>query len=712
MSTGLRIPIRAYLVALTFLAALPALGIIWHSGGHQLEMATLSALDQSRMLVAGAVAIQEHLTDSSIAMLKTLAALPEVKKRDAQALAALFATLLDRNPDLADIAALAPDGGVIASGRPHPAVGAAPGRHLREALAKKGLAAGEYTMSPSSGEPLLPLALAVMDDSGEVDVVLAVSIRISAVLTMFQSVAVEPAMRLGILDHAGIRMQRFPASEENRPLGGPVNPVLWSVVTERAPAGDADVEYDGEQRWLFSYQQLRLPLEEKPYLYIVAGIPKEQALGQARAALSSDLILMLLAALLAVGAALMIGEARIVRPLGRISLAARRIAEGELAARSQVGAAPMELAGLGLTFDSMAMTLQHRDEKRRRILEDLRQSRKRFKDVAGSMSDWIWEVDAQGCFTFNAGQVLAITGYEPWEVLGRNFAEFYLPGERERAQALFDQTAAEFTPIRDFEAWHMTKGGKRVCLRTNGRPIRDVKGRFAGVRGVCVDVTQQKLAQDHIMCSLREKEILLKEVHHRVKNNLQIISSLMSLESHKHQDIPEVAEAFEQMRGRVRSISLIHEKLYSAENYAEVNMAGYVESLSTSIRDANARPGQTITLRFELAPLLVPLDRALPLGLLVNEAVTNSFKHAFNGKTSGEVFIRLESDNGWMKLLVEDDGCGLQEEIRQEIAQGRGPGLGMQLIKALTEQLGGSTTFPETRKGTSILASFPRTIPR
>ncbi|MFP5223723.1 MAG: sensor histidine kinase [Acidobacteriota bacterium] len=421
----------------------------------------------------------------------------------------------------------------------------------------------------------------------------------------------------------------------------------------------------------------------------------------------TDLGLMIAATLLALCAALALGEAWIIRPLRAISLAAKRIAQGELEVRARVGMAPWELAGLGQTFDSMALALKRRDERTRKVLEELRASRKRFKDIAWSMSDWIWEMDAQGGFTFSSGQVQGIMGYEPGEILGKHFTDFFPEGEHHEVRTLFESVARTLRPITDFEAWHVTRDGRRVCLRTSGRPMRDAQGRFTGIRGVCRDVTRQKLAQEHILNSLKEKEVLLKEVHHRVKNNLQIIASLMSLESHKHQDIPEVAEAFEQMRSRVRSIALIHEKLYATQTYSEVDMAGYIESLSRSIRDAHARPGQSISLRFELPAVSACLEKALPLGLLANEAVTNAFKHAFAGRETGEVLVRLETGDGQLSLLVEDDGVGMAPEIRQELARGGSRGLGMQLIKTLSDQLGGSISFPVKEKGFSILASFP-----
>jgi two-component sensor histidine kinase len=219
------------------------------------------------------------------------------------------------------------------------------------------------------------------------------------------------------------------------------------------------------------------------------------------------------------------------------------------------------------------------------------------------------------------------------------------------------------------------------------------------------DITSRVQAEDALKASLAEKEVLLKEIHHRVKNNLQIISSLLSLQAGYSQD-PHLQAMFEDSQHRIQSMALIHEHLYQASNISRINFGSYVQSLVAQLLESYRHLSPQVTLSTEMAEVHLGIDQAIPCGLLVNELVTNSLKHAFPHGRSGEIHIALRADAGQVTLVVQDTGVGLPEGVDLRAAES----LGLQLVGALTDQLGGTMTL-ERQGGTSFRLTFPLSGP-
>ena len=197
------------------------------------------------------------------------------------------------------------------------------------------------------------------------------------------------------------------------------------------------------------------------------------------------------------------------------------------------------------------------------------------------------------------------------------------------------------------------------------------------------EIVERRRTEDQLQTSLREKEVLLKEIHHRVKNNLQVVSSLLSLQSDAIKD-PAVLSLFVDSQNRIHSMALVHEKLYGTKDFSFVEMGLYVRSLSTHLFRSYAVPGETINLRIEAEDVRMTIDSAIPCGLLLNELISNALKHAFPNGRRGVVAIRLSRPAGDdVLLVVEDDGIGIPPEIALDAADT----LGLRLVSALIEQL-------------------------
>lgn len=224
--------------------------------------------------------------------------------------------------------------------------------------------------------------------------------------------------------------------------------------------------------------------------------------------------------------------------------------------------------------------------------------------------------------------------------------------------------------------------------------------------GYTIDVTSRKLAADAVKAALKEKEILLREVHHRVKNNLQVVSSLLNLQANKIPD-KAIKGILEQSRNRIRSIALVHEKLYQTGNFAEINIKEYTRSLLAELFRVYLSDPQKIHIRTEIENVDIPLVYAIPYGLILNEIISNSLKYAFPdemaNKIKPEIFIRLKtlSDNS-LQLIAGDNGIGLPDDYQATDSLS----LGLYLIRILaTEQLNGGIEI-DNKKGTIFTITF------
>ncbi len=224
---------------------------------------------------------------------------------------------------------------------------------------------------------------------------------------------------------------------------------------------------------------------------------------------------------------------------------------------------------------------------------------------------------------------------------------------------------------------------------------------FTPARVAMLKLLASQAAMSLQNAELGEKEALLKEVHHRVKNNLQLITSLLNLQASRVTD-PAVAELFSDSRNRVRSMALVHENLYRAGNLSSIPMARHIRSLCLHLNSAYGSLAQSVRLSPNIADIHLEMDRAVPCGLIVNELVSNAFKHAFPGGRQGSISVELYTiEDGRIILSVSDDGVGLP--LALDIA--RTDSLGLRLVDDLAEQLHGSVTITRTG-GTTVSVTF------
>lgn len=324
------------------------------------------------------------------------------------------------------------------------------------------------------------------------------------------------------------------------------------------------------------------------------------------------------------------------------------------------------------------------------LLAALEGARKNLDVTLRSISDAVIATDLAGRVVRMNPTAEQLTGWREDEALGRPAAGLFRFVAEETQAALPDPVAAVLRTQQAVErgasARLLTRGGEARAVSDHAAPIRDEAGAVSGVVLVCRDQTARRRQETALRESLREKEALLKEVHHRVKNNLQVIMSLLRLEAARSAH-PPTRSALGDMRQRIHSMALLHETLYRSGNLARVDFEAYVRQVATHlIRSQNPRPG-AIRLHLELQPTRLAIDQAIPCGLIINELVANSLKHAFPGNVAGEIRVGVAwaATTGTLRLTVADTGAGLPADWEAR----RAHSLGLQLVQDLTRQLQG-----------------------
>jgi len=268
------------------------------------------------------------------------------------------------------------------------------------------------------------------------------------------------------------------------------------------------------------------------------------------------------------------------------------------------------------------------------------------------------------------------------------------------------------------EIIHHRRDGNPLIVQSSIKILKDAAGDKAGMVSVNHDISERKRAEEQIRASLKEKEVLLQEIHHRVKNNLQIISGLLTLQADQSAG-KSLAEIFRASQDRIHSIALIHEKLYQSRNLAEIAFDEYLRALVENLFISHGVAAGRITARYEMESILFTIEKAIPLGLIVNELITNALKHAFPAGQQGEIRIglhgykgaksyALKTDSGTLhcvptcELIVADNGVGLQNDQIPEQQKS----LGMNLVSMLAKQIQAELKVT-TGPGTEFRLLFP-----
>jgi len=308
----------------------------------------------------------------------------------------------------------------------------------------------------------------------------------------------------------------------------------------------------------------------------------------------------------------------------------------------------------------------------------------------------ILDISGRFIFTNKAGE--EIFGFQTGGLIGKNISEFVT--EDTYGQFKEQVERGNFGEKQSYDHEIIRPDGDKRYLLTTATTWLYSEGQIVRLVIIFRDDTDRKIAQENIKASLREKEMLLMEIHHRVKNNLQIISSLLNLQS-GYIDDPEVLRMFKESQNRVKSMALIHERLYQSADLSNVDFGGYIKKLVNSLVRSYSAYGP-VRVSYDMDESALGIDDAVPCGLIINELITNALKYAFPDSKGGEITVAFKIlQSGKTFLMVKDNGTGFPADFNIDESES----LGMKLITTLVQQLEGTIDI-ERVGGTTFNIEF------
>jgi len=348
---------------------------------------------------------------------------------------------------------------------------------------------------------------------------------------------------------------------------------------------------------------------------------------------------------------------------------------------------------------------------------------KYYRTLIENASDLIFILSNDGTILFVSPSISRILDYEELDMLGENIFDFIPDNQAKTIDEFLTNNDNNNEECESFEYCINKKNGSVKTLEAHCTKIFDNEDNLVCIILNSSDITEykevvtklksntdelEKKVQERtvdlektnelLKISLKEKEILLKEIHHRVKNNLQIISSLLNLQSSSIPD-ENIQDIFNDCRNRVNSMSLIHENLYQSPDLNNIDFDKYVKNLADSLQSSYSTKN-AIALNIDIHDVFLNINTAVPCGLIINELVSNSFKHGFPKGKKGKINIKFHPENDNLLLIIKDNGIGIPEKSLKDKSS-----FGLNLIEMLTEQINGTLEI-KSKKGTEVIVRF------
>jgi PAS domain S-box-containing protein len=324
-------------------------------------------------------------------------------------------------------------------------------------------------------------------------------------------------------------------------------------------------------------------------------------------------------------------------------------------------------------------------------------SEEKYRTIFENIQDVFFQTDQHGILKTLSPSIERYSGYKPEDIIGKPANIFYAdPYERK----LLIKEIENRGHVEDHELIFKTKENKLINVSINAQVMRNSRNEPVGIEGSIRDITERKQMEIKLKKSLNEKEMLLKEIHHRVKNNLMIISSLLSLQTDYIKDKAS-KNIFIESQNRARSMALIHEKLYQSTDLKSINFGEYIKNLTSELFYTYRVGNSGVDIHYNIEDLKLDINTAIPLGLIANELITNSLKYAFVNGGDGVVTIEFKKVDHNYIFMIKDNGVGLPEGFDYKNSDS----LGLQLVNNLSEQIDAEIEL-NTTDGTEFKIKF------
>jgi len=338
--------------------------------------------------------------------------------------------------------------------------------------------------------------------------------------------------------------------------------------------------------------------------------------------------------------------------------------------------------------------------QRKQTEETLRESEERFRTIVETVPSLLIITDEKGNNAYVSPNCEKMTGYTQTELI-ENFTWWVHEEDLQKAQEVFGHAFKEKMGGRNFEYKGVKKNGDIWFGSASWEPLRDMKGAFKGFVMQTTDITERKQAEEQLKSALEAKIALLNEVHHRTRNNMQIMSVLVGFHAKSIEDT-HTRQFLKGFQDRIDAMSMVHQKLHRTD-LTTVNLKDYIEDLARTLQISHQVSSRRISFTFDVEAVSMTIDTAVPFGLLFNELLSNTLKHAFPDDRKGEIHIGLHTtDEGKRELRVSDNGVGLPEGFEMQKANS----LGVRLMIMLARQLQGTVEFQRKTPGTEVIVRF------
>ncbi len=376
----------------------------------------------------------------------------------------------------------------------------------------------------------------------------------------------------------------------------------------------------------------------------------------------------------------------ISNPLSKVSTSAKKLGEGNLDERIEVQSKD-EIGELAEAFNTMAAGLQKSTV-----------SKAYLDNIIESIQEALFVADNDGKLVRANSAAALLVGYNINEMIGQPIDRFY------NFKDMSEIYEKHRSTNRSFEFSLVTKHGETVPVLFSEAELVNNHGNKVGSVSVASDISERKKTEEEVRASLKEKEVMLAEIHHRVKNNLAVISGLLQLQTFNTKN-KEVEKVLKDSQMRIQSIALVHEMLYESESLAYIQYDKYINDLLQAISSTHMNEGHKIELSADVEPVSLSINQAIPCSLLVNELIVNAFKHAFPNQKKGEVNVALKQERDKILLTIADNGRGFDVSKFSSSES-----LGATLIKTLSSQLKGEFEVLESseEKGSIFRIEFIR----
>ncbi|HEY9298327.1 MAG TPA: histidine kinase dimerization/phosphoacceptor domain -containing protein, partial [Phormidium sp.] len=345
------------------------------------------------------------------------------------------------------------------------------------------------------------------------------------------------------------------------------------------------------------------------------------------------------------------------------------------------------------------------EAQKTQLIASLQESERKFRSLYEATSDAVMLLEEDEVFDCNHATLTLFGCSNKEQFYGKKLSQFspqFQPSGQDSSSLVAQRiSTAMKTGSCRFDWLHKRLDGSEFpaevllnAMEINGKKV---------IQAVVRDITDRKRDEDGIKASLAEKEVLLKEIHHRVKNNLQVISSLLKLQSRYIQD-SRVSEMLKESQNRVSSMALVHEQLYQSKDLSKIDFAEYIQNLAHNLFQAYETHAECVNLETNIMPCFLNIDTAVPCGLIINELVTNALKYAFKGQIKGKINIDFSlNKNLFCVLSVSDSGIGFPQDLDYRKART----LGLRLVGSLVKQIRGKIELLDTA-GTNFKITFPQ----